>query len=247
MRELGLHMNVGKTDVLEGDDLKIEARRLEHSAVDGALAEPAPDGEPLQRLVERLLDRPEHADRTSIRFATVRMRKHGLFEKVEDFVEKAPRMPQAADALARLFRDSEAWRDLADWYVAYASSAWATMDWSVGQMGTMFPSQSRGPRSLRDFFGESLANSTSLMLTALCSQRLAAWDRDTARFAIGEKVNKSAHHLERRVLALAALGAGESRQRVRAWLSELPENAPTNRMLDDLGFRVPLKADFEGT
>ena len=37
LRSLQLHMNTGKTQLLEGDDVAVEALRVEHSAVDGAL------------------------------------------------------------------------------------------------------------------------------------------------------------------------------------------------------------------
>jgi len=43
MRSLGLNMNLGKTEVLDGEDMMTKARQLEHSAVEVALLE---DDEP---------------------------------------------------------------------------------------------------------------------------------------------------------------------------------------------------------
>lgn len=125
MEDIGLRMNVGKTDVIEGHEALVAAvLHLQHSAVEADL-----DGEktlgPLNDLIDQLLARPETASRTSIRYVTTRMRQHELFERVEDFAKSAVRMPHASDGLARLFRDSGLWHDLQKWFVDYEQSAGA--------------------------------------------------------------------------------------------------------------------------
>jgi hypothetical protein len=247
MRSLGLNLNTAKTDVLEGDDVQREANRIEHSAVDSALSETPMDQTPLEELVERLLDDPEHADRTSVRFVTKRMRDHDLYDQVDDFAEKAPRMPQASDALARLFRDSGSWSGLQDWYVEYCKTDWAAIDWSVAQLGTMFPSAKSGSDSLKEFLAGEV-DGTSLAMTALSAQRLAYWDKDLARQAIREAADNADNPQIRRVLALAAISAGEKRAAVRKLLGEFEENRITLRMLEDTNFRKPkVTADFYGS
>lgn len=246
MEDLGLRLNIAKTDVLEGDDVWTEANRIEHSDVDLGFASNPPDATPLGELIDHLLERPEYADRTSVRFATSRMRRHSQFQRVGEFVENAPRMPHASDHLARLFRDSGAWNDLQDWYVEYCGTPWACVDWSTAHLGTMFPSNEVGSGVVRDFLSEQIA-SPSLALSALAAQRLAFWDRDLARQAIRDAAHSANSPLARRVLALASVNAGEKRAAVRKLLGEFEENQLTLKMLEATGFRKPrVNSDFSG-
>ena len=59
--------------VLEGKAVAEQAREVEHSAVDDALAGD-PDFGPLEALIDKIIDKPEKASRTSMKFAAVRMR-----------------------------------------------------------------------------------------------------------------------------------------------------------------------------
>jgi len=98
LRELGLDMNIAKTDVLEGDDLHSEILRFEHSAVDGALMGDPKDVGPLEDLVRELVNDPEHRSRSSFKFALRRLRDHDVYEQIDDLVGIAARAPHAADA-----------------------------------------------------------------------------------------------------------------------------------------------------
>lgn len=59
-RSIGLNINSGKTEVLEGIDVAERAMQIEHSAVDSALDAKQDQG-PLEDLVDRLLEHPEIA------------------------------------------------------------------------------------------------------------------------------------------------------------------------------------------
>lgn len=248
LRSLGLNMNSGKTKLLEGDAIAEEALNAAHSAVDSSLAEDPADLQPLDELIERIFERREEASRTSIRFATRRMRQQGHYSKVDDFVDVAHRMPHAADALARLFRDAKKPRDLEEWYIEYSTGSWATIEWTSAQFGTMFSSSSPPGEKLIEHFVELLAAaSPSLPMTALAAQRLACWDPAKARVAIAEAVRRTESPLQRRVLGLAALEAGHNRTIVKRWLSDFEENRTTLGMLEASHFQpMKLKADFEG-
>src|SRR5205823_6966653 len=102
---------IGKTRLLEDEDVPLAIQQREHSAVDDGSTADQPTPEALDELIDRLLEQPESANRTSVKFATHRMRKHGVFDRVDDFVGAAERMPHCADGLARLFRDSGKWRE----------------------------------------------------------------------------------------------------------------------------------------
>lgn len=247
MRSLGLNMNLAKTQLLEGEDAESEVQQREHSAVDVGLARVEPDYAPLDMMISAIVGAPEEADRTAVRFVTRRMRLTRRFDRVGEFVDVAPRMPHAADVLARLFRESEVWRDLSDWFVSYTRSDWAVSEWSIAQLGTMFPGGELPAPSVIDFFNEELVSNASLPLTALCAQRLSDWDSDTARIVIRERALRVDNALLRRVLALAAIAAGEDNQFVRELLSQFEENLVTYEMVKQKRFRrFRVVADFEG-
>ena len=252
LRSVGLELNHAKTELLEGDRVNEEVRQVQHSAVDAALASEDTDSEPLLALVERILDQPATADRTSVKFATKRMRDHEVYGPVPDFAEKAHQMPHAADALARLFRDSEHWKELPEWYVDYAKSPWGSIRWSVAQLGTCFPSVIKGAKSRKsvgvvcDYFLDLIPENQPLPLIALAARRVAAWDKDNARSCFRMAADSSDDPHTRRILALASANAGEDRAVVRRMLSEFEENQVTLKMIKDRSYRVPATADFEG-
>lgn len=247
MEEIGLRMNTGKTDVIEGREALIdEVLNLEHSAVDDDLAGERSFG-PLNDLVDSLLAKPEIANRTSVRFATTRMRREHAYERVGNFVAAAERLPHASDGLARLFRDSEAWRDLGGWFVEYQNSGWGSFDWASAQFGRMFPTSKPAPEGLVDHLGGLVVSGDSMALTALALQRLASWDSDVAIQVIRERRGNAAHPLERRLLALGALQAGADTNLVRNLLGEFEENQVTLLLIEEHDFRpLPVEPDFAG-
>jgi len=250
LRSAGLEMNLGKTALLEGEDLDREVREVQHSAIDRALSVEPPDSAPLVALVEEILDHPATSDRTTIRFATVRLRNERIYEPVPGFVEKAREMPHGSDSLARLFRDSKYWRELPEWYVKYAESPWGAVRWSIAQLGTAFPSKLTARSSVagmglvQEYFFKLLESDQPLPLLALAAQRLAAWDAAEARPVFRAAATRSDDPQARRVLALAATTARDDRSNIRDMLSEFEENRVTLKMLEDRSFRVTVKDDF---
>ncbi len=247
MRSLGLHMNLGKTEVLDGEEMMAKARQLEHSAVEVALLEDdKPDYQPLDALLDRIIAKPEVANHTSVRFATVQMRRHHRFQRVEELVAVADRMPHASDSLARLFRESGKHADLGEWFVEYLHSNWSKIQLGPARFGTMFPSAEAPPRIVIEALSERvMAGGVSLSLLSLAAQRLAAWEKDDARSLFRELAKTADHPQVRRVLALAALNAGETRHWVSRLLGEFQENAVTLNLLRERRFNpVPPTADF---
>jgi hypothetical protein len=250
MRGLGLEMNIGKTRVLSGDAMIDAVFEIEHSAVDSALAEDDPDVQPLDELIDSILQAPETAERTSIRFMTTRMRIHQLFDRVSEIADEAPRMPHAADHLARLFRDSQLWNERQEWYVGQARRWRERLPWSIGQLGTMFPTRASVDESVLEFFKESISTgNTPLPILSVAAQRLAAWAPGDARVIMRDAASRESHPLSCRALALALLHAGETKNVVRQILRQNEENALVLAMLEDTNFRktaTPVSADFAG-
>ena len=250
MRDLGLEMNFGKTQVLTGHELLEAVLDIEHSAVDSALNEDDPDVQPLDDLIDHVLEAPETTERTSIHFMTTRMRTHELFDRVPEISEHLERMPHAADHLARLLRDSGAWEGLQDWFVAYARRWHQRLPWAVGQFGTMFPAKAGVERSLIDYVSEVLTTGAApLPLLTLACQRLSVWDPGEARVLIRDCANRESHPLSRRSLGIAALHAGEANSVVRNLLRQHEENSLILAMLEDTKFDVraiPTSVDYTG-
>jgi len=249
LESMGLHLNVAKTTLFEGNDVEEQVQKVEHSAIDGALlGTPARTG-PLNALINRVIQEKETANRTTVRFMAERMKTYGKLRKLNAIVDVAPRIPHAADHLGRLFRDSKRAVRLQDWFLDYQQSPWAKIEWPKAQFATMFPSENRRiTTALKDYFADSLADSAiSLPMIALTAQRLAAWNPALALSAIENAVERVDGPLERRVLALAGLNSGASVPKVREWLSDFPENAVTLNMLEDMSFNsLPYEVDFAG-
>jgi hypothetical protein len=157
-------------------------------------------------------------------------------------------MPHVADAWSRLFKEVFTDESLQDWYLDYAAGDWATHEWAVAQFGRMFPSAKTAKKKLREFFASAVRDAnTGLPLLAVSAQRLSVWDPAEARDACRDAYRRSSTPHARRVLALSALGAGETRTKVKSWLSADPENAPTLAMLETFGWSGPkVQADFAG-
>jgi hypothetical protein len=238
-RSIGMHINSAKTEVLEGDDLSGVALQIEHSAVDGAL-QSEKDARPLEELVDRLLDDPARAPRTSLKFAALRMRNHNSNYRIQEFAQLAAQMPHAADALTHLFKLRFTHGSLQDWFLDYARSGWASIQWSVAQYLHLFPSETRPRKALRDYVAGLVADSdTSMSLLAVASQRLCAWDPQEARAVLRQIAARTDHPQGRRLVAMTALAAEERRTTVRKWLAQDDDNRVTLEMLENQNFAVP--------
>jgi hypothetical protein len=245
-RSLGLHINTAKTDVLEGPAVAEEALEIEHSAVDDAL-DNKDDSAPLEELIDRLLEQPDKASRTSLRFVAKRMRDHESHYRVVEFTQQAQRMPQAADSLALLFKEVFSQSSLQDWYLDYAKGDWVCFQWPLAHYLRMFPSATPPRKPLRDFVTATVDDAdTSLPLLAAAAQRLSSWDPSEARAVIRSALSRSSHPQYRRILILAAAQAGETRTNVRKWLSQEPENELTLKLIEHRNYAPPkVVPDYE--
>jgi len=235
---LGLNLSAGKTTIVESDQLVRQARQTEHSAVDEALNRDEPDDEPLDELIDRIIAQPETTNRTTIKFATTRMRDKKRFERARDLMGVAHRMPQAADALSRLVRDAGTWQEQADWFIWYSKSDWPPCHWAVAQFGTMFPSSEKSMTAgVVETLRRALSPTSAIALFALAAHRMASWDLGAARTALRDIAPSASAGWQRRILALAGLQAGLDATWVRALLRDLDENRLTLELLQDRAFR----------
>lgn len=250
LSELGLHINAGKTRLYEHDDLKRHVKEYENSAADQGLESEGRDTMPLEEIIETILYDPELAPRTKIRFATSRMRKHKIFNHVGSFADLAHRLPHGADHLARLFRDSEAWRDLSDWYSEVAWRFQDDLPWVSYQLATMFPSSGEPSRRVIDYFADGLSSGDlPEIMVPVAAERLSAWDSDNARLVLQEAVRLGRYEspFACRSLAFAGLAAGVPRLTIQRMLGQFQETIIVRQFLDARNFKpAQVSRDFGG-
>ncbi len=235
----GLHLNASKTSVLEGSEVERQAKEVEHSAVDNGLVADA-DTKPLEELVEKVIASREDASKTALKFACSRMLRHGINYKVDTLRDESPRIPHGADSIAPLMKANYQREELEEWFLDYCKSDWASFQWSIAHYGLMFTSGIEPRKEIKDYFAEVIdRKGSTLPLLALAAQRLSAWDKRLARGVMSNAIDSAENPHVRRVLALSALSANESRSTVRGWLGQLRENDVTLRMLEARNFSPP--------
>ncbi len=235
---LGLHLNSSKTEVLEGSDVSTVAMELELSAIDTGLK--TLDLGPLEELIDQVVEAPDTAGRTKVKFMVGRMLKNDVTYREQDLLFAAKRMPHCADSLAVYFRARFIPDGLQEWFLSGVSDSWNLLQWPQAQYFGMFDS-SKPPVDKLLEFAETTINdmNAELPVLAVSAQRLAAWSPARARNAISSSITNRVNPNERRVLSLAALSAGESKYMVRKWLKQEDGNAPTLAMLDKEAFHAP--------
>jgi hypothetical protein len=257
LRNIGLEINLGKTKIREGGEAQalVEDSDLERDpparnfAASGSPYIAHHGEEDLDRQFELLVERPELADRTAIRYVCARIRDFDRHDLVPDLIDIAPRAPQGADHLARLFGRSGAWRELGDWYVEQALGpvGLERLPWPIAQLGTMFPS-SEPVDAVVQLYGQCLEKSKNLPieLLAVAAHRLSKWREADARVLLREIGSASESPLCRRIAAISLHNLGDDRQRISSMLGEHEENLATRDMLQQYGSRrVPENADFD--
>lgn len=257
LRNLGLEINLGKTTIREGDEVRelVELNDLErdppvqHAAASGMPFVSGHDEADLDRQFELLLERPELVDRTAIRYVCTRIRDYDRRDLIPDLVDVVPRAPQGADHFSRLFAWSGHWRDLADWYVeqARAPMGLARLPWPIAQLGTMFPS-AETVEAVADLFGEVLEGTKNppVELLAVAAHRLTKWKDVDARVLLRGIGGESDSPLCRRTAAIALHNLGDDRVRIASMLSEFEENRATRALLDASGAKpVKENPDFD--
>lgn len=239
----GLHLNSGKTRLLEGERMREVVLELEHSAVDHEIVfdgiNPA-----LEAMIDKILDDANSANRTEVKFALSRMSQQGVTHREDELLEQADRMPHCADSFARHVAYSRSPNECESWVKARIRSKWAgSYQWSLANYLGAVNSAHKASAWIKDWAGERIEDkNTQLPLLAVCCQRLSVWSPDTARAAIAARISSESDPHSRRVLSLAALSAGMPAQDVRKWLSAHEDNELTHKMMDAQSF-VPLKVN----
>jgi Reverse transcriptase (RNA-dependent DNA polymerase) len=234
-RDLGLELHMGKTEVLEGDNLVEALGRLHMSGVDHALMGDRPDFAPLNKVFEEALCRPSSTERSLVRFITVRLRRKKRWEDIRRLIDIAPHMPHAADHLGRAFRDAGIWKDLEEWFLDYCRGPWSMFPWSQAQLAMMFPTRMRASNDLIEMLAGWISPGAPADRMAVAIQRLSRWAPGALTDLIDTHVSTANHPFERRLLGLACAGLRMGTSKVRSYLSSYPELAASDAMMRNEG------------
>lgn len=234
-RDLGLELHMGKTAVLEGAELVRALGKLHMSGVDYALRGDAPDFTPLHAVLEEILANPFAADRSLVRFLTVRLRRGQQTDSIQRLIDVAPQMPHAADHLARAFRDAGLWKGLENWFLEYCNGPWAIFPWAQAQLATMFPSTLRPSQEFIEMLARWVEPGVPIDRMAVAIQRLSKWAPDTLADLLDANVASANHPFERRLLGLASASLGLGDSRIRAYLTSYPELSATAALVRTRG------------
>lgn len=230
-----LALNSSKTRIYEGAELQATVMKMENSAIDNALL--LGTNEPLEALVDRIIEEREKADRSSVKFASVRMRDHDIDYRIEDLLDVAPQMPHAAWPLARLFRQFVPSLRMQEWLGEYVVGSWNKFQWSLAQYLFSIPAEPQpGAQTAGLYASLAAAEDSGLALVSAAISRLSTWDADLALDVIADRMEWEDDGHLRRVLALGATDAGAGRRQVRQWLSTHEECLLTMNMLEDRNY-----------
>lgn len=237
--ELGLELNAIKTVLGESANLSPVAS--------GALEVTLPAFD-LEEFFAEVSKDPREVERHDIARVCAMFRHNKAFERVKDLAAAADKMPQGADHLARVFRDSGQWRELERWFLMYAMQHRLPSDWSVQAWALMFPTGASGDeiRELADFFASELQNHRlSLIALPLACRRMRDWCAEDALDILRGSAEAAQTPFEMRALAFTAVSAGIARGEVESWLAGFPECSFSARFLRHYDYMPPkLAKDF---
>ena len=246
LRDLGLEMNLGKTHLLVGEEREdaLEEERLNEATVpeedmqtlasSGARSKTALRVSRALELEERILCAPYYAARPLTKYVLKSLRLNGNFERLEDWLEQAWRMPHVADAIARYIIDAQD-STFSEWLADFLKGQNSLLAWSNAQLATAVPVTRLVP-ALRPIFDEWLV-SGNVMLTAVAVSRLLAWVPDETRARIRDLAASEANPSIQRLYLWAMLALGEERAHVRRCAEIHSENQLTAVSLAEMGFQ----------
>ncbi|MCX5584501.1 RNA-directed DNA polymerase [Streptomyces erythrochromogenes] len=200
----------------------------------------------LKSLESAALKSPHLMPGTSLKLVLKTLRKHEHFERFEDWLLTAERLPHVADALGRYFRDAiKGNRDLLEkycfWLANFCSTPWAAIPWASAQFALAVPGF-KNPAFI-DTMQDWLDNSTDIHQISVAAQRLSRLDPVAAKDIIRSRVDSEARPVFQRVYALSLLSARDDKALVAKLIKRDPRNVLTAQYLEAAKYAVPKVAE----
>ena len=239
VREMGLELNSAKTAVLGEADAEREILELELRTIAYAL-KLRDDPTPLHARLEQIEASPSAQPRTVLNFVCSRIIEHELIDEAERILAIVDRAPHAADHAARMAQMLELHHGRSGWFTTYYKSEFARVRWAPGRLLLMFPLSERPEPALIDLAASALSDAgAGPVMLAAAATRLVGWLQRDAIDLLRAAIEKSETALNVRVLAMAALSAGESHARVARQIRRFDDLAATSKYLEATDYRTP--------
>ncbi|MEU5913703.1 RNA-directed DNA polymerase [Micromonospora sp. NPDC047527] len=263
--QLGLTLNAAKSRLVDADhvvgfvrdeDLKeIQTDKVVEGGYDGLAV--VSDSTHLLELQDECLEDPGVVPRTKLRALLTSLVRCHKFERWEDWMNVAHRIPHAADALGRYLEkgsehlalpglvESPRWEPLQEFVVDFAHREFGKVNWVIAQLALSVPAGKMGPR-MTDMMRDWLAESDDVQKVAISAQRLAAERPVDCRDIIRNKIDRTSDPVLLRILALGLVAAKDERRLIRSVLERDVRNSLVLSMLDDTNWKAPdVAKDFD--
>jgi hypothetical protein len=265
MRALGLEANFGKSflvtsakaieaiDLENGTPLKVRMQPGVGSGRRGRVPNLS-DVRRIKNIEAKVLERGGAEDRPALKKILVSVRDARLFERWEDWLAIAHKIPHAADSVGRYLREAAqegggrgdlSRGHLEEWLVEFFSQEWSRVHWVKAQLALSVPTESVGP-DLLGVMEKWLETSNEVQLLAVAAQRLAARNPELCRSIVSGRAGSVSDPLLQRILGLAVLMTNKNRSLAQRLIRQDPANSILATALDDENWSSPpVSNDFE--
>ena len=266
MRRSGLEINTAKTHLTSGkashdlfkrespDRIKLKAllavNDYDDLDLDDDEGEHPVDFAPLERAEDRLLSNVKSISRGEGAMVLKALRKYGKTDRYLDWRNIAHQLPHLSDTLGRYFavamrQNRGAKKALTRWFIVFAESQWASVDWVSAQYAMAFASDNL-PGEVGGVLDKWLRHGRNLQQVSLAAQRLAVSDPERVRSIVGSRSSIETDPHIQRALALGLLAAGGKQRDVVQLLDRSPHHRLTLRALEKRKWKLPTaSSDFD--
>ena len=260
-RRFGLEINASKTSIITSNQLvqemEEEERKLieaEPVIIDEGYDEPSVlfyDNSPLIDLEAEILKTPSNYSRPTIGRVLRSLKHHGIYERLDDWADKAPYMPHVADRLGRFIVSGQGCQStrlsLSNWAAKSISSPLTSLPWVRAQYAISVPS-TEVQEDLREILWNWIDQGTSLHCLAVAADRLSRLDPKAFKVRAHSIIDENPGPQRDRVLAFSLLAAGAPRSQVARLLRRNPANSITLRYLEWCNWKTPKTApDYDAS
>ncbi|MDR0177022.1 RNA-directed DNA polymerase [Actinomyces oris] len=260
-RRFGLEINTSKTNIVTSDQLVQEMEEEEHKLIevepvmiDEGYDEPSVlfyDYSPLVDLEEEILQTPSSYSRPTIGRVLKSLKHHGIYKRLDEWADQAPRMPHAADRIGRFLLAGRNHQsipiDLSAWATRSISSPLVSLPWVRAQYAISVPS-TEVQDDLREILWSWLSQGTSIHCLAVAADRLSRLDPKAFKVRAHSIIDENPGPQRDRILAFSLLAAGAPRSQVARLLRRNPANNITLRYLEWCNWRTPKTApDYDAS
>lgn len=261
-RRFGLEINTSKTRIIPSTRLVQEIEEEERKLIEvkPIMIDTGYDDNPsvvvyddslLTDLESDILDNPSGFTRPAIGRVLRSLKHHGIYQRLDEWADRAPNMPHVADRLGRFLLSGRSHQfipmDISGWATRSISSPLTSLPWVRAQYAISVPS-AEVQDDLREILWKWIDQGTSIHCLAVAADRLSRLDPKAFKVRAHSIIDENPGPQRDRILALALLTAGAPRSQVARLLRRSPANSITLRYLEWCNWKTPKTAlDYDSS